>query len=153
MAKLNLPKNHLDECDQISDTFPKDKLIFVYDGVCVLCSGGAHMVAKRDKKNKIRFISGQSGLGKALFEHYGMPSTNFSAQLVLLNGEAFTGFDALAKTVEQLPFGWLHIARLFQYLPFKGRLYSLIARNRFRFFGRRNSCMIVPKELANRFLA
>lgn len=153
MAKLLFPKHHFKSCSKVSDDFPFEKLIFVYDGVCVLCSDGAKMVAKRDKYDRIRFVSGQSDLGKALFEHYNMPSTEFTAQLILHDGEAYTGFDGIAETVAQLPFSWLHLGRILRFFPFKERLYYLMARNRFRFFGKRSSCMIPPKELSDRFFA
>ncbi|SIS70102.1 thiol-disulfide oxidoreductase DCC family protein [Paracoccus saliphilus] len=153
LSKLNFPKFHYRSNERLVGKFPEDRLLFVYDGVCVLCSGGAKMVAKRDKFDRVRFVSGQSELGKEFFKHYGLPSTEFTAQLVIADGEAFTGFDGFAETIRRLPISWLHLGRLLRYLPFKEKIYSWLARNRYRVFGRRSNCMIPPVELKKRFIA
>ncbi len=132
---------------------PDAKVIFVYDGVCVLCSGGARMVARADTHDRVRFVSGQSARGQALLIHYGLPATVFEEQLVLTaDGQALTGFDGIAAVVRALPLGWMHLARLLPYLPFQHRIYRHVARNRYRLAGQRDACMIPPPELAERFL-
>ncbi|MEC7962583.1 MAG: DCC1-like thiol-disulfide oxidoreductase family protein [Pseudomonadota bacterium] len=127
--------------------------VMVYDGECVLCDGFFQFVLKRDRKQQVRFVIGQSPLGQALFKNVGLPHENFTTILVFRDGKAFTKVDALAELVSGFGGLW-RMARLIRLVPhvLKDPLYSLIARNRYRLFGRLDQCVVPDDALKARFL-
>jgi predicted DCC family thiol-disulfide oxidoreductase YuxK len=72
--------------DPAVPAFPDDKALVVFDGVCVLCSGFAKFILKRDKAFAIRLATAQSSLGQALYRHYGLDANEFESSLVLADG-------------------------------------------------------------------
>ena len=75
--------------DPAVPAFPDDKALVVFDGVCVLCSGFAKFILKRDKTLAIRLATAQSPLGQALYRHYGLDAVEFESNLVLADGRAY----------------------------------------------------------------
>ena len=123
--------------------FPDDKPIIVFDGVCVLCSGFVRFVVARDPDAKFRFVSAQSPLGQALFRHYDLDTDDFETNLLIADGRAFGKLDALTGILQRLGGVW-RIATIASLLPrtLRDRLYDRIARNRYRIFGRTDSCIV-----------
>ena len=89
--------------------FDDSKALFVFDGICVLCSGGAAWIMRHDRNAKVNFSSAQSPLGQALYRHYG---TNIDeSYLFIAEGRAFTasaGYLSLCTTLG----GWWRLLRL-----------------------------------------
>ena len=77
--------------------FPDDKALLVFDGVCVLCSGFAKFILKRDTRMAFRFTTAQSPLGQALFRHYGLDTQAFETNLVLSDGRAYAKLDTVDR--------------------------------------------------------
>src|SRR5688500_1824381 len=75
--------------DPAVPAFPDDKALVVFDGVCVLCSGFARFILKRDRDFAFRLATAQSPLGQALFRHYGLDAREFETNLVLADGLAY----------------------------------------------------------------
>jgi predicted DCC family thiol-disulfide oxidoreductase YuxK len=134
--------------------FPDDKALIVFDGVCVLCSGFAQFVLKRDKGFVFRLTTAQSPLGQALFRHYGLATDEFETNLVLADGRAYAKLDTVAVAGARLGGPWrlLKLIRLIP-RPLADRLYDRIARNRYRLFGKTEACMMPPPEWRDRFIA
>lgn len=127
--------------------------LIVFDGVCVFCSGFVRTIMRLDRHDRFRFATAQSPLGEALFRHFGLPIDDYETNLVLVDGVAHQRLDGFIAAMAALGWPW-RAARLLRLLPagLRDRLYSLIARNRYRLFGRRERCDIPSKELRERLI-
>jgi predicted DCC family thiol-disulfide oxidoreductase YuxK len=139
--------------DPAVPAFPDDKVLVVFDGVCVLCSGFARFILKRDRAFAFRMTTAQSPLGQALYRHYRLDAQEFETNLVIAGGRAFGKLDSVAIAGERLGGPWRALA-LLRLLPrsLADWLYDRVARNRYALFGRADSCMIPPPEWRERFL-
>ncbi len=139
--------------DPAVPAFSDDKALVVFDGVCVLCSGFAKFILKRDEAFAFRMTTAQSPLGQALYRHYALDTETFETNLVLIDGRAYAKLDSVAVTGERLGGPWraLGILRLLP-RPVADWLYDRIARNRYALFGRTESCMIPSAEWRERFI-
>lgn len=127
--------------------------IILFDGVCNLCNGIVQFIIRRDPKGKFIFASLQSETGLKLLEKFGLPSDEFDS-IVLIRGEQFfIKSDAGILVLKELGGLW-QLLYAFRFLPlsFRNFIYDLIARSRYRMFGKSDSCMIPTPELKARFL-
>lgn len=133
--------------------FPDDRPLLVFDGECVMCSHSAEFVLARDRPRQFRFLAAQSDLGRALFDHFGLDSEDFETFLVLHEGRPYLRSSAALKIAALLGFPWT-VFSVFRLVPrpLRDWVYDLIARNRFRLFGRRDQCYLPSPEDAERFL-
>ncbi|MEZ5924540.1 MAG: DCC1-like thiol-disulfide oxidoreductase family protein [Hyphomicrobiaceae bacterium] len=132
---------------------PDDKPIIIFDGVCVLCTGFARFVIARDPAAHFRLTAAQSPAGQALFHHYGLDPADFETNLLIENGRAFAKLETVRRILPRLRRPWpaLAVATLWP-----GRLgdalYDQIARNRYRLFGRMETCMVPPADWRERIV-
>jgi predicted DCC family thiol-disulfide oxidoreductase YuxK len=130
-----------------------DKPLIVFDGVCVLCTGFAKFVVRRDPARRFRLTSAQSSSGQALFRHYGLDATDFETNLLVESGRAYGKLDALGRILPRLTPPWPAVAPLVQLPGWLGDwTYDRIARNRYRLFGRTDTCMVPPADWQDRVL-
>lgn len=129
-----------------------DAPLIVFDGVCVLCSGWFRFVLRHDRERRFRFALAQSPLGQALYRHYGMDPVEFRSNLVIADGRLHTELDAFAAVMTRLPGIWpaFGIVRILP-KPIADFLYFRIARNRYRWFGRTDTCLMPDAALQSRF--
>ena len=140
--------------DPTVPTFADDKAVLVFDGVCVLCSGFARFILKRDATFAFRLVTAQSPLGQALFRHYGLATDDFETNLVLADGRAYAKLDTVVIAGERLGGLWRLLALLHLLpRPFADWLYDRVARNRYALFGRTEICMMPPPKCRDRFIA
>ena len=135
--------------------FPDDRPIVVFDGYCALCSGWARFVLKHDPAGKYRLLAAQSPLGHALYVHYRLDPKDYETNILNENGAAYFKSEGSILMAEGLGFPWSWIGGAFRILPrpLRDRLYEFIARNRLRFFGKRETCYLPQQQYADRFLA
>ncbi len=131
--------------------FDDSHVLFVFDGVCVLCSGGASWVMRHDRKALVNFTPAQAALGQALYAHYGVAMDE--SYLLIADGGAYTasrGYLELCRIMG----GWWHIFRFTAVIPERLRdwVYALIARNRYRWFGKTDYCALLTPEQRRRLL-
>lgn len=134
-------------------SFPDDRPVIVFDGHCALCSGWAKFVLKHDPEGKIRLLPAQSDLGRALYIHYGLDPQDYETNILIAKGVGWFKSEGSIRMAEELGFPW-SMAAIFRILPTRLRdgLYYHIARNRLRFFGRRDVCYLSEPGKEDRFL-
>ncbi|MCZ4279159.1 DCC1-like thiol-disulfide oxidoreductase family protein [Kiloniella laminariae] len=133
--------------------FDDSRPLVVYDGVCILCSGFIKFVLKHDHAQKFHFTAAQSPLGQALFQHYRLDPVNFETNLLVYNGQAYARLDAFTTIMSLLPLPvrLLSLARFIP-SPLDRWFYESIAKNRYRIFGRSESCMVPTPDIRKRFI-
>jgi predicted DCC family thiol-disulfide oxidoreductase YuxK len=133
--------------------FADDGAVMVFDGHCGLCSTMVDFILRHDLSERIRLLPAQSPLGEALFAHYGMKSGDYDSVLLLEDGTLRTKMDASLRLFSLLGWPW-KLAGIARILPgfLANPLYDLIARNRIRWFGRRETCRIAIAAERERFL-
>ena len=129
------------------------KPILLFDGVCNLCNGFVNFLIKRDPEGRFLFASLQSTAGRGILRKFGLPEEELRS-FVFVDGEAFhIKSTAALKTLRTLGWPWkLLYALILVPEPIRDIAYDMIAKNRYRLFGRRETCMLPTPELRNRFL-
>lgn len=133
-----------------SETLAGSNLI-VFDADCIVCSGFARFMARHDKHAGFRFVTAQSGTGRALYDEHGLDPDLMETNIVIHDGHVYTKMASLAAAMRSLGWPWKAFAVL-DLLPQQAAdwLYDRIARNRYR-FGRR-SCPVPSQDLRDRLV-
>ncbi|TXN35643.1 DUF393 domain-containing protein [Flagellimonas hymeniacidonis] len=132
----------------------ENKKIILFDGVCNLCNGVIQFVIKRDKKDTFRYAALQSEIGAQLIAERAIDTTKVDSIILIEPGVAyFTKSDAALEISKSFGGGW-KLLSIFTWIPksFRDVVYDLIARNRYKLFGRKDACMIPTPELQAKFL-
>ena len=127
--------------------------IILFDGVCNLCNASIQFIIKRDKKNLFKFASLQSDVGKSLLAQHHIDGTKMDSVVYIENGKAFTESTAAIRVAGYLGFPW-NLLQVFLIVPsmIRNVVYQWIARNRYKWFGKQDSCMLPDASLEARFL-
>jgi predicted DCC family thiol-disulfide oxidoreductase YuxK len=133
--------------------FPDDRPIVIFDGNCVLCSTFAKFILRVDRQRRFRLMAAQTPLGAALYKHYGLFGDDYQTNILLEDGRIWLKSDGSIRIFVGLGFPWT-MAALAKILPrsLRDYLYDVIARNRLRWFGRRETCFLPDPQDADRFL-
>jgi predicted DCC family thiol-disulfide oxidoreductase YuxK len=124
--------------------------LILYDGVCVLCSGWVRFIARRDIARRFLFTPIQSEYGRTLALKHGIDPDEPKTNAVLIDGTVNLRSDSAIAALSHLPgYGWVRIFRLVP-RPLRDWIYSIIARNRYRWFGRRDACDVGGAQYADR---
>lgn len=128
--------------------------IILFDGVCNLCSGFVQFIIKRDRKKLFRFASLQSDFGQHILKRYNLSSTNFSSFILLENDSLYTQSTGALRVLKRLNGLW-PIFYAFIIVPafIRNGIYNWIARNRYKWFGKQESCWLPTPDLKARFIA
>jgi predicted DCC family thiol-disulfide oxidoreductase YuxK len=130
----------------------RDQLV-VFDGVCNLCNGTVQFIIKRDRKKKFSFTAYQSSAGQAILSQHGFPATDQSTVVYVKNEVLFFKSKAILEILKDLGCFWNLFYILIIIPPFaRDFIYGIIAKNRYRVFGMRESCMVPTSEVMDRFL-
>jgi predicted DCC family thiol-disulfide oxidoreductase YuxK len=129
------------------------KIVVLFDGVCNLCNGAVQFIIKRDKTSKFLFASLQSDFGQSQLQKFGLDPTKLHSIITIENGKFYERSDAALKIASGLAQPWRMLG-VFRILPrfFRDWVYDLIARHRYKMFGKRESCMIPTPELKEKFV-
>jgi predicted DCC family thiol-disulfide oxidoreductase YuxK len=121
--------------------WPDDDVI-LYDGVCVFCSRWIRFVTTRDTNRRFRFTAIQSAYGTRLAQAFGIDPDDPDTNAVVHGGVAYLKSDAALTVLSNLPgWGWVRMLRAVP-KPLRDRVYNLVARNRYRIFGRYETCFV-----------
>ncbi len=134
-------------------SFPDDRPIIVFGGYCALCAGWAKFVIKHDHAGMYRLVHAQSPLGRALYIHYGLDPQDYETNILIADGRAWFKSEGSIRMAEGLGWPW-RLASVFRVVPRPVRdwMYELIARNRLRVFGKRETCFVPDRASSDRFL-
>jgi predicted DCC family thiol-disulfide oxidoreductase YuxK len=126
--------------------------IILFDGICNFCNASVHFIIKRDPQAHFRFASLQSEAGKEMLAKYRIPKDINS--LIFITGERYyTKSSAALRVCKHLKGFWkLFYIFILVPRPIRDRFYDFIARNRYKWFGKRESCMIPTPDIRKRFL-
>jgi predicted DCC family thiol-disulfide oxidoreductase YuxK len=127
--------------------------IILFDGVCNFCNAMVNFIIRQDKKNIFLFAALQSEFGKKLLEQYKIDWKANDSFVVIENGKAHQKSKAVLKLYNNLPWYWKW-TQIFWIVPkfIRDWVYTVIARNRYRWFGRKDDCMVPSEEIKERFL-
>src|SRR3569623_2737377 len=128
--------------------------IIVFDGVCVLCNGWVRFLLRHDRAGRYRFAAMQSATGATLLGDHGLDPHDPSSFLLLENGVAFCDSDAILRVLAGLGGVW-RLARAGRLVPrwLRDPAYRVLARHRYRIFGRHDACLLPDPAFSERFLA
>lgn len=126
--------------------------IILFDGVCNLCNSSVNFIIDRDKKNVFKFASLQSETGQKLLGRFGLNNKEFDSVVLISDDKFYSKSSAALRIVKEFPFLWkaLYILILIP-PPLRNIFYDIIAKNRYRWFGKNDSCRM-PSEDNSRFI-
>ncbi len=143
----------LNRTDQSLNTPHAAPATIVFDGVCLLCNGWVKFLLRHDRRARYRFAAMQGQAGRALLQQHGLDPDDPLSFLLVNHSGAWSDSDAIVRVLAGLGGLW-RLAAVLRMIPrgLRDIGYRLIARNRYRWFGRRERCMLpTPKQHA-RFL-
>jgi predicted DCC family thiol-disulfide oxidoreductase YuxK len=127
--------------------------IILFDGVCNLCNSSVQFIIKRDPQVYFYFASLQSEYGKQYISKFELDS-NLDSIILIENGKAYVQSTAALRVCKQLSSPWKLLAiSLIIPVPIRNLLYKFIAKNRYKWFGKREMCMIPTPAQRKRFLS
>lgn len=132
---------------------PKGKKIILFDGVCNLCDSSVQFIIKHDAKDIFRFVALQSNLGQEILKHIGI-NTNAIDSILLYEPKIayYIKAEAVMKIAKDLN-GWYFLIGYFSFLGKSANIiYDFVAKNRYKWYGKKESCMIPTPQLKAKFL-
>lgn len=133
---------------------PPNKKIILFDGVCNLCDSAVQFVIQHDKNDVFRFVALQSELGQQIIKHIGINTQNIDSIILYEPGIAYYYKSEAALQIAKNLGGFFHFGTIFKIIPtsIANQLYNYIAKNRYKWYGKKERCMIPTAELKAKFL-
>jgi predicted DCC family thiol-disulfide oxidoreductase YuxK len=130
-----------------------DYAIVLFDGVCNFCNASVNFIIDRDPKNRIRFAPLQSEAGKKLLQKLNLSTAELDS-IVFIEGEKYYIKSAAVLRIAKMLQGFWPLLYGFIAIPpfLRDAVYDIIARNRYNWFGKTETCRIPTPELKKRFL-
>lgn len=136
--------------------YSKNKSIILFDGVCNLCNSSVQFILKRDKKNKFLFASLQSDAANKILLQFN--AKNFNAKslksiLLIENNRVYSKSTAVLRIIKKMSFP-LSLCYVFIVIPkfIRDYCYDIIAKYRYKWFGKKDTCMVPKKEYLDQFI-
>ena len=128
-------------------------MIVVFDAQCLLCDGGVQFILRHDRQRRFRFAAIQGATGQALLARHGLQVDGLQTVLLVDGERAWQDSAALLRVMHALGWPW-RLAWLAWLIPapLRNAAYRLVARNRYRLFGRTDTCILPPADHATRFM-
>lgn len=128
--------------------------IVLYDGVCGLCDRSVQLILRNDRRGRFRFAALQSNAGRALLERFGLSPEALDSVVLVQGGRAWRKSQAALRIARGMDAPWPLLWPLVMVpRPVADFLYGLVAKHRYRIFGKLDACMIPPPEVRARFLS
>ena len=131
-----------------------DKKIILFDGVCNLCSSAVQFIIENDKKDIFRFVSLQSDLGQEITTYLGISSADLDSIILYQPGYAYYYKSQAVFEIAKELGGIYSISTIFSILPssITDSVYDYIAKNRYKWYGKKEFCMIPTNDIKAKFL-
>ncbi len=127
--------------------------IILFDGVCNFCNSSVNFVIDRDKNSVIKFAALQSEAGQQLLKQFNLPTSEFNSFIFIEGGKVYTASTAALKVSKYLAALWPSLYGFIIVPKFlRDGIYKWIAKNRYKWFGKKDQCMIPGPEVRSRFL-
>ena len=138
------------QTDSVKDNYS----VILFDGVCNLCNNTVDFILSRDKGDNFRFASLQSKQAEKLLGEFEYNNHDLSTFVLIENNKLYTRSDAALRVFKKLGYPWriLYILILMP-RPLRDFIYRFAANNRYRWFGKRNTCRLPDKTEINKFLS
>ncbi|MBL9133257.1 MAG: thiol-disulfide oxidoreductase DCC family protein [Verrucomicrobiaceae bacterium] len=132
---------------------PERDLLLLFDGVCHLCDGSVRFLVRHDRHARLKFAPIQSELGQKLYRQHGLDPAEPHTMLFITPRGAFSASSAVIEIARALGGIW-SLAVMLKAIPrpLRDAAYLFIARNRYRWFGRHEACLLPTPELRARML-
>lgn len=133
---------------------PQHKKIILFDGLCNLCNASVQFIIKSDTKDVFRFVSLQSNLGQELLQQLPISTQKIDSIILYESDKVFYyKSKAIFEIVNNIG-GIFYCLLIFKWLPIAitNTIYDYIAKNRYRWFGKKEQCLVPTKELQSKFL-
>ena len=133
---------------------PENKKIILFDGVCNLCNASVQFVIQHDSKDVFRFVALQSELGQDILNHIGVNPKNIDSIILYEPGIAYYYKSEAALHISKSLGGFFHLGTVFKLIPngIRNVLYDYIAKNRYKWYGKKEQCMLPTASLKTKFL-
>jgi len=129
------------------------KTIILFDGICNLCNGSVQFILKRDKNEKFLFASLQSDASKNILLQYNVKKITLDSILIIEDGQVYDKSTAVLKISRHLNWPWTMFSiALHLPLSIRDSVYDFVGRNRYKWFGKKDSCTMMIPEYKNRFI-
>ncbi|HEX7906435.1 MAG TPA: thiol-disulfide oxidoreductase DCC family protein [Chitinophagaceae bacterium] len=127
--------------------------IILFDGVCNLCNRSVQFIIKRDTKKKFLFASLQGKSGQALLKRFNLQADDFNSFILIDGDKIYSRSAGALRMLKELGGGW-KLFYAFMIVPrfIRDAVYNWVARNRHKWYGKREECMVPTPELKERFL-
>jgi predicted DCC family thiol-disulfide oxidoreductase YuxK len=129
------------------------KPVILFDGVCNYCNSMVQFIIRQDKQQKFLFAPLQSDAGRQLLQAYQLPEKDFNSFVLIDKNKSYLRSSASLQVFKNLPWYWKW-TQVFWIVPLfiRDGIYNFIARNRYKWFGKKETCMIPSPEVKMRFL-
>jgi len=128
-------------------------MVIIFDGVCNLCNGLVKFIIKRDKKKRFRFAALQSDYVKTIENNYELSLADLNTVILIKNGKIYTKSSAVLLIAIGLGFPYSLAICFFIIPPFiRNYVYGFVAKNRYRWFGKLDTCIFPSGDLKGRFI-
>ncbi|RSC92969.1 thiol-disulfide oxidoreductase DCC family protein [Tenacibaculum singaporense] len=136
------------------NNLPSDKKVILFDGVCNFCNDSVLKVIKYDVKNQFVFTSLQSDIGKEITQYLGIDTSKVDSIILYEPNVAYNIKSTAALKIMNDFGGIWKLTQVFLVFPegLRNIVYDYIAKNRYKWFGKKDACMIPSKEIQDKFL-
>jgi predicted DCC family thiol-disulfide oxidoreductase YuxK len=132
---------------------PDSKAIVLFDGVCNFCNASVNFIIRHDKKDHFRFCPLQSEKGKYLLQQFNEDTTQFNSLVLIENDKIYKRSAGALKIARRLDGGYSLLYAFMLVPPFiRDGVYNFIAKNRYKWFGKKESCMVPTPEMKEKFI-
>lgn len=127
--------------------------VILFDGVCNLCNASVLFIIARDPHSRFRFASLQSDFGQAQLKKFGLSVSELNSVMLIRDGKLYQKSNAALEIARHLGGLW-PLLYVFRIIPrfIRNAVYDWIARNRYRWYGKKDECMVPTPELRARFI-
>lgn len=130
-----------------------EKPVIFFDGVCNYCNGAINLVIRHDRPQRFLFATLQSKAGQQILRENNLPEKNYESFILFEKGKIYSKSTAALRVANHMPWYWKW-TQLGWIMPrfMRDAIYGIIARNRYKWFGKKETCMIPGPEVRSRFL-